>query len=383
MAAVLSLIYAFYFASVAVEYVFLPYFFTSHGLSAADIGFLLTGRVIAVTLLQPRVSALADELGRPHLILKLALVAQFIGALALGYATSFAGFAAVIWIQAAFRAPIIPVMDSTTVRLAAADGYGRIRASGSLGFGVCAAVLGQLSGGFDFAETGDIAIRVYPAIAGLAAVTTLFLPRDSGREKQEHQRVSGFLRGGFLLFIVWNAMHWTAIAAYNTFFSLYTKELELSPQVPGLAMGIAIVGEAAAFVLAPRIFRYGSSSVWVLVSIGASSLRWVLTAWTEEPALLIALQALHFFSFGLWYAAAIDRIGVFAKPEQRATYQGVFSAGVLSFGSITGSLGGGWLFESVSGSGMFLAAGVIEAAALTMALACWRSWTISSVWDAR
>ncbi|MEO1170474.1 MAG: MFS transporter [Myxococcota bacterium] len=383
MSTVLRLVYGFYFAAVAVEYVFLPFFFTRHGLSAADIGVLFTGRVVMVTVLQPRLSALADQLGRPHALLKIALTAQFAGATLLGFGSSFAEFAAVVWIQAAFRAPVIPVMDSTTVRLAGADGYGRIRAMGSIGFGVCATALGQLSVGLDYETTGELAILVYPVITACAGIATLLLPQERDSGPSESAAVEGLLHGAFVMFITWNALHWTAIAAYNTFFSLYTKELGLSPAVPGIAMGVSIVGEAAAFVIARRLFRRGHVGAWVVAALAVSSLRWVLTAWTRDPVLLVSLQCLHFFSFGLWYAAAIDRIGVFAPPEHRATFQGVFSAGVLSLGSIAGSLGGGWLFESVSGSGLFLVAAGIEGAALLLALASWRSWTISGTWEGR
>ncbi|MEM6732969.1 MAG: MFS transporter, partial [Myxococcota bacterium] len=171
-----------------------------------------------------------------------------------------------------------------------------------------------------------------------------------------------------------NALHWMAISVYNGFFSLHTKALGLASDVPGDAMGIAILGEAAAFWFAPRLFQRYGSAPWVVAAILISALRWWLTAHTEDGATIVWLQLLHFFSFGVWYAAAIDRLGVFAGPEHRATYQGVFSAGVLSLGAIVGFLGGGWLLDVAGGAVLFRVAAGCDLLAAGVALAAWRVW---------
>lgn len=374
MPTILRALYAFIFASVAIEYVFLPYAFTEKGLSPADIGLLFTGRTMVVIVLQPKLSQLADRLQRPHTMLKIAVGAQFLGAVALSYAAGFAGIAAVVWVQACFRAPIVPVIDSTTVRAVGAARFGNVRLWGSLGFGACAAGVGRLAGELDYEGAGELALLLYVAVTAIAAIAALPLPRERRGLARTPAKAHGLYGRSFLLFIVWNSLHWMAIAAYNTFFSLYTKELELPADVPGDAMGVAILGEALAFWWAPRLFARSGAAPWVIGGLAVSIVRWWLTGSVTDPRALVALQALHFFTFGLWYAAAIERIGAYAGEDLRATFQGVFSAGVLALGSTLGSLGGGWLMELAGGATLFRVAALCDVAALLIALAAWSHW---------
>ncbi|MEL6546544.1 MAG: MFS transporter, partial [Myxococcota bacterium] len=145
------------------------------------------------------------------------------------------------------------------------------------------------------------------------------------------------------------------------------------------AMGVAILGEALAFYLAPRLFSRSGAAPWVLGSLAISALRWWLTATVSDPGWLVLLQGLHFFTFGVWYAAAIDRIGAFAGDELRATYQGVFSAGVLALGSTLGTYASGWLMEFAGGSAVFGAAAVCDLVALVVAASSWRLWATSEI----
>lgn len=376
MATILRLIFGFYFASVAIEYVFLPYFFAARGLSPASIGVLFTGRVVVVLLFQMKLASLADQLGRPHLILRVAMLAQFGGAVALIFANSFVSLASIFWLQAILRAPIVPVIDATTVRSVGSKRYATIRVLGSLGFGLCAALLGRASVHLDYDQTGELASLIYPALTALASVATLALPRETGPFPERRERADGLWRSAYVVFILWNALHWVSVASYNTFFSLHVKQLGLRPSVSGDAMGVAIAGEILAFLLAPALFRGGHASHWAMVALVLSAARWLLTAWVTEPGLLIMIQALHLFSFGVWYAAAIEQLGHFAGSRHRATYQGVFSAGVLALGSIVGSLGGGYLLELAGGTWLFTAAAGVDLLALGVALVFWRAWTI-------
>ncbi|MEL6544195.1 MAG: MFS transporter, partial [Myxococcota bacterium] len=218
MATTLRILYAFVFAAVAIEYVFLPYAFTARGLSPADIGLLFTGRTLVVVLLQPKLSELADRLQRHHSILKIAVCAQFLGAAALGFAPEFWSIAAVIWAQACFRAPIVPVIDSTTVRAVGPARYGNIRLWGSLGFGVCAALVGRLASDLNYDLAGELSLSLYIAVTAVGALSALALPHERRKPVERTEGPRGLYSRAFVVFIAWNSLHWMAIAAYNTFF---------------------------------------------------------------------------------------------------------------------------------------------------------------------
>ncbi|MEO0459555.1 MAG: MFS transporter [Myxococcota bacterium] len=371
----LALLYASHFGSVAVEYVFLPYAFVTRGLTVSEVGTLVAARTVALIVFQPWLAGATDRSGRPFRTLKIVFAAQFAGALALFAVDGFSAILSVVVLQACFRAPLIPVIDASAVREVGVERYGRIRVWGSLGFGICAALLGALSRSSSYDHTGEIALQVYAGLTAASAVCALVL-RDAPTATTEPSPSSRPRLGlAFAVFVVWNALHWAPIASYNAVFSLHTKALGAAPSVPGYAMGIAIAGETAAFLVAPWLFRRGGSARWAVAAVAFSSLRWLVCALTNRTEWLIGIQILHFFGFGLWYAAAISRLAAFAELDRRASVQAMFSAGVLAAGGALGSWGGGWLLEHCGGRLLFQVSAGLDGLSLLVAIATWRIWS--------
>ncbi|MEL6758877.1 MAG: MFS transporter [Myxococcota bacterium] len=371
----LALLYASHFGSVAVEYVFLPYAFIARGLTVSQVGSLVAVRTVALIALQPSLAGATDRSGRPFQALRIVFAAQFAGALALLAVDGFAAILSVVLVQACFRAPLIPVIDASTVREVGIERYGQIRVWGSLGFGICAALLGTLSRSLSYDQTGEIALKAYAGITAASAVCAWLLrdpPTPSGEPRPSSRPRLGL---AFAVFVAWNALHWAPIASYNALFSLHTKALGLDPSVPGYAMGVAIAGETVAFLGAPFLFRRGGSARWAVLAVAFSSLRWLICALTDRTGLLIGIQVLHFFGFGLWYAAAISRLAAFADLDRRASVQAIFSAGVLAAGGAVGSWGGGWLLERYGGGVLFQVSAGLDALSLLVAIATWRIWS--------
>jgi predicted MFS family arabinose efflux permease len=97
-----------------------------------------------------------------------------------------------------------------------------------------------------------------------------------------------------------------------------------------------------------------------------SAIRWVIVATSDSVGVMVAVQALHFFTFGVWFSLAIRLLGRFAPLERRATVQGVFSAACFGIGGAFGSFSGGALMEYHGGDTLFLAAAVAELVAMAV-----------------
>lgn len=374
MGALLAILYAAYFASVAIEFAFLPYHFQTLGIGAAEIGILLSGRTVITVLFQPVLTRLSDERAIPYTLLRVAFTSQVLAGIALFAAVDFTTVALIIWGQAALRAPIVPLMDATAIRTVGPEDYGSVRLWGSLGFGATAALFGWFARDLEYAAAGERALSSYLVATAVALFLALALPSETRKPVDASKPRSAPLTAGLAVFILWNGLHWAGVASYNAFFSLHTKALGHPNQVPGFAMGLSIVGEVAALMIASRLFRVWPSHRWIVVALLGSSLRWLGTSLVSDPATLITLQVFHFFSFGLWYAAALEHLGRFVTLERRGTVQGLFSAGVLAAGSTLGTIFGGQLMEEFGGAVLFAAAAVLDIVAIAIAFGTRSLW---------
>lgn len=367
--------YFAYFASVGLEYVYIPYYFAALGFGPGEIGLLFTGRILMTLVLQPFITGWSDRLGLPHAFLKVGMFGGFLAGAALVWTGSFAAAAAAFWSQALLRSSAIPLLDATSIRTAGSEGFGRLRRWGSLGYGLSVAAMGAVALDLSHDLAGLVAVQIYAVVLAAAALGPLTLPRDDvagrGGAAGHVERILSLPLAAFLL---WNCLHWWAVESFNVFFSLRVRELGLSSALPGAAVFTSIAAEVLALSVMPRVLARWGAWRLILAALAVSTARWLATALTHDPYLLVALQAAHAFSFGVWYASALDLLGRFAPLHRRAALQGVFVAAVLGAGGVMSTATGGWIMESFGGAAVFAGAAAVEALALLAALASRRLW---------
>ena len=77
----------------------------------------------------------------------------------------------------------------------------------------------------------------------------------------------------------------------------------------------------------------------------ASALRWVGNAVLRAPAALIALQALHGMTFGMFWSAGIALVAATVPPKLRATGQALLVM-AINVGGAVGNLAVGRLYDT-------------------------------------
>lgn len=372
----LSLTFFGYLAAIGLLVTYLPFYMEAVGLSAVQIGLVFTGRTAVTTVAQPVVAGVADRLGRPRWVLKLALVWTFVTAAALPFVAGFAGVAGVFWTQALLLSAVVPLLDATIVRLRGSRQYGRTRLWGSVGYGSVVAGFGLLIAGQSFDLAGHLAVPVYLAMTALAAVAALTLQADPKPEALPTLGELGrHLRSrGLLFFLLVSSLHWAAGMPYNIFYGLHVEALGLSASVPGLGVMVGVGCEIAIFFYAGWLLGRRRPERWLPLIFLLSALRWWATARAESAASVIAWQAVHALSFGLWYACAMAILGRFAPLRHRSGLQGVFSAAVMGLGGMLGSSLGGVLMEHHGSRTLFQVAALTELGVLTLFLATRHTW---------
>lgn len=374
----LSAAYAAYYATIGLEYVYLPFFFARIGLSPADVGILYAGRIATMIVAQPLTTSFADRTGRPYLVLKIAMSLGFCCASGLFLAHSLPVAALFMWLQAAMRSVCIPLLDTATLRERGPAKYGRTRLWGSIGYGLAALGFASAVGSLAYDQAGAFVLPVYVAVNGLTVLTMYFL-REERRVKSAIVDTEPLLNRSVVALMISGAFHWAAVETNNVYFSLVVRERGLPPSTPGLGSAIAIVCEVAVFFTFARLTARAPARLWILVGIATSIGRWAVTAFAHTPEVLILLQGIHAASYALWWAAMLVVFNEVSNVKRRGALQGIIAATVMGCGGAMGSLINGRVLAHFGGQTTFLVATLFDVIALAVALGTAHWWWRASV----
>jgi PPP family 3-phenylpropionic acid transporter len=106
----------------------------------------------------------------------------------------------------------------------------------------------------------------------------------------------------------------------------------------------------------------------LLMAMAVIGLRNVLYAFATEPWHVMALQALHGFTFPAMWLAGVNFAAEAAPKGLSATAQGMFGVILMGVGSAAGNLFSGVMIDRVGLDGMFLAAGSVVLVTLVFML---------------
>ncbi|MEP0071386.1 MAG: MFS transporter [Marinomonas sp.] len=130
-------------------------------------------------------------------------------------------------------------------------------------------------------------------------------------------------------------------------------------------MGFAFVGMVPLVIIAESKGKMKNVLVFVLMLLGASA---ILLQWTHSIWLFGVLLWGYFVGFNTLEATLPSLISKQAPVGYRGTAMGVFSTHQF-IGSFLGGVGGGWLLQNYSNSGIFWVVGVVFLAWSLVALA--------------
>lgn len=355
---------AFYFFFYLASGVVIPYFaqFCEQlGLSAADVGIILAGRVAIGALAQLAWGYAADKRGRVLGIMRLLCLACLLCILPVLRADSFLTIALPMWLHAVFSSSRPPLIDSMVLIKRGSRDYGKLRLWGSIGFGVGALAFGLLLNG----QSGRQIMRGLPLIwlgLELITLTLSFRLPETGRKSSgvTLKGLSVLINDPVLWLLLLGAgIHWMTNIPYNFYFATHCSSLFGTRELAGMGIAVGIIGEVIGLRISSRtIDRFGIKQVLV-VSALVTALRWGLMYLAMPAWLLIALQFLHLATFGLWYSATVAFLAEHIPEKWRATGQTLLMLVAFNIGATAASLGSGYLLEIYkSTSLLYLISGV-------------------------
>lgn len=357
--------YALYFMTVGIALPFFPGYFEARGFTASQIGVLLAIGPACALFAPPLWGQLADRTGRPGLVLAVVSAGAALGyallSLAPGYPAVFGAFV----VNSVFSSAISTLIDTLALQRVVQRGgtYAHLRIFGSLGFVVSSFGFGLVVTDYGPA-TVLVPLGLMSAAAAWAFTTLARAPRRAPTDgpRPTVRAALGLLqRREVALFLAATSLHWIACTPYHGSLALYVRALGHGPFVVSLSAGVAVGAEVAVMWTWPRWSSAIAPRALLMLSFGASSLRWALMAWTTRADVLVAAALLHAFTFGAFYLAAVAWMAERAPASLRATGQALFVACTFGIGGLVGYVGSGRAFDALGGGPLFALAAGLEA----------------------
>lgn len=363
----LAVFYFWYFAFLGAYAPFWPLYLESVGLSAPQIGVLLS--LVPVTrMLGPAFWGwLADRRGARVPIVRLTTLATLVLFCGVFAGHGFVWLAAVMFAMNLFWSGSLPLVEATTMAHlgARSHGYGRIRAWGSVGF-----VLVVAAGGFvlDAAGVGSLPWL----IAGLLlvhAATAYALPEaKSAVRHDDDPGVMAIVRRPAVLALLAGCFFMSvAHGPYHTFYSIWLVGHGYSKADVGLLWGLGVVCEIAVFAGWSRLISQVGARALLLFAFAAAAVRFVLIGWLPDSiAIIVAMQVLHAATFGCFHGAGVALTHRFFGGRHQSKGQALYSGVGFGAGGAVGGLASGFLWERVGGGWTFTAGALVAVLAVAI-----------------
>ncbi len=345
--------YFFNYAAWAALFPFLPLFYQQAGLNGYQIG-LLTGIPPLTTVISgPIWGGLGDYTHQYKRLLIVAVVGVLASVYGMLHAQTFAALAPLVVAYAFFLAPVIPMVDHTTVELLGErkSQYGKQRLWGSIGWGISAPIIGVVAerAGLSWGFFGFLALYfcVLLVILGLPVrKTRLGIPFWSGlRDLLSNRQLALFL----LIVLVGG----TGFAVASNFLFLHLEWLGASRTLMGISQSFATFSELPVLFYSGWLLRRFGARNLVLFSLLAFAARALLYSFLKSPWMVLPVQLLHGMTFSLMWASGIAYVSEIAPEGMGATSLSLFASVMAGMGGMLGSVLGGWMFDTIGTTAMF------------------------------
>lgn len=349
------LLYWLQLASIAALLPLLGGRFEDSGVDGFTIGALMATLPAGRLLAAPLWAMLADRYRLAGAVMRVATIASALAGVALARAESIQALALCMFTFSAMRAPIGPILDAFVFRDLHERGrpageYGRVRLWGSLGF-LCGVVLASLAPRFGWPPY----LVADAMLLGSAAVSFALPWQGEGGPAPILPALKVLASEKFFWpLLCAGSLQALTMSVYDTFYSVHVASLGLPGTIVGASVALGVGCEVVLMAFAkPLIARLGLAKTLLMATLSGVP-RWLLTAWTADPTLLVVTQALHGIGFAAFWLAGVQRMSQSAPRSIAASAQSLWAAATYGFGALLGALLAGASRHYYGSSGIFL-----------------------------
>lgn len=367
----LALWYACHFAAVGLLLPYLAPWLRSGGYGSVQIGTVFA--ILGLTsVIAPNLWGwLADHTGRRLELIRVATAMAALSFLLAAQTDSFLPLALALALFGCFRNAALPQFEALTFEHLGSERhrYGAIRLWGSVGFIASVTAAGAWLEARGMAQFPMLMTGMLAAIwSASLLVNRPPAPRESGEDGSVRRILVRPEAWGLLLV---SFLQQAGHGPFYAFFSIHLADLGYGETAVGLLWALGVLAEIVIFVLMPRLLARYAALTLITLALGLTALRWLAIGWLGGMFwMIVVVQLLHAASFGMFHAAAIDRIHQLftgrARGRGQALYSSLsFGAGVAAGSFLAGlawdGLGAGWTF---TGAASLALAGLVCAGVL-------------------
>ncbi len=335
----------------------MPAFFGERGLSASEIGIVLTAGTIIRLTFGPLLGNAADRFGAAR---TLALLAGCSGAVGMAYlaANGFWTLLAICMLHSIVVTPLSAISDALALASSTKErvfAYGWIRGLGSAAF-----VVGTLISGALVASYGTASIIVVSSV--LFALMVIPVMRVPSAVPSTREVVAGGIATLlaiplFRKVLVVGGLVIGSHAMSDTFAVIRWRGAGLGDGLIGALWSEAVASEILVFfVLGPRALRSVGPAGCAALGALAGMIRWATLATTSSVFALASTQLLHGLTFALVHLACLQSISEVCPPRLSATAQSIYGTCALGLSSAIFTTLSGFLYQRQGAAAFWLMA---------------------------
>jgi len=362
-----------YYAFMGTLTTYAPLYFADHGVSALDVGVLMSlvqvMRIVGPTLW----GWVADHSSRRVLVLRMTALGALLAFSGIAFGRNFIHFFAAMVCLNLFTSAQGPLTEALMLAEMRGDTsrYGRVRLWGSLGF-----IAAVMAAGFLLDRLG---VGALPWLCGLVLLLVLgqsLRIREAPRVAAAHGAVpllQVLRKPAVIAFCVQAALMVGAHTSLYSFYSLYLERAGYGKALTGAMWSLGVLAEVVFFYFqAPMLRRVGVRAAMML-SFAVAVLRFgAIGLGAGWLAVLVLAQLLHAFTFAAHHCASITAMQRWFGGPLQARGQALFMSIAYGIGGTCGGLFMSWCWESLGPGSVYGAAMVLTVLAAVAAGLFWK-----------
>ncbi|MBN1563698.1 MAG: MFS transporter [Anaerolineae bacterium] len=375
---VIRQIVVIYFLTFAARGLVVPFanlYLKDSGFSGTAIGLITgIGALLQLTL-PPLLNTWADRAGRHRFLLRGFIVSNVAALVGLITFTSQLWLGGAMLFRNTADRPTDPLLAQLTIswlNRQKRDIYGRLRAWGSLGWGMVTMLSGRI-----FALGGYSLLFGIAALLNLLALRFISILPAQTAEKEEREQGTVPRRRGFYMLLVSLFLYFTGMTATYTFQFIYFEDnLGASKEMIGILASVAALAEIPSMMVIDALLR--RVRVLFTLIIGSSGMigLWVSFALLTDATLLIPLMIVRGTFYTLQSVSITLLIARISHPVNAATNQSLALVTVPSLAVLVTGPISGWMFDELGGQVLFLTSSVIGVLSILVMIAARRYLTV-------
>lgn len=351
----MALFMAAYYMTNSLYQSYTSLFYTDIGFSSGQIGAINAAVALASLAGQPLWGHFGDRTRHKRRLLGgLCLIS---GVVALSF-LCFRKFQILLCLAGAFSffyTAIQPLGDAIILQTLNAQQkpFGPLRLWGCAAFALSGLVYGRLINQSPYQSR----IPLFTALlCALTALSTLALPKSPNAAQPGHTQspIALFKHGTLMKLLAFTLPVQITMGYFYTFFSPHFMAL---PGANGNRLGlcylISAISEMPFLLMADKLFdRLGAGKLMVSAAL-ALSIRWLLLALTQSPAIAMFSQVFHGWGFIVITVSMAKFISQTVPKSLQASGQMLLAIATFGIARTVGNLGGGLLAEAIGRQNVF------------------------------